>query len=385
MHKWRRTVRWILLLTAAATPPAAGVLEIRLQPRAQLAAGAVCLRDVAQVRADSSELTDRLNGLVIYEFSGQIQTASVGLFEITRALARANVNPAAACIFGASRCRLARTPQDLAADPASPAVEAAPPEPAGPTLADRLNQTVAQLAGLDPEILHIQWRCRPEGRLAEPAGERRFEIRPCSTVELGEVSFEVSERAPAEPAGPTEPPAGPPESFRVYGRVEMLCTAVVARRAIRPGEVINLADVELQSRRIASMQDRGMSRLDEVVGREAARGIPANEMVSAAMIRRIRLVKRQQNVELISRVGAVEIKVTGKALADGVQDEVISVTYGKQKIMVQGRVTGPGQVTVGAGDSAPSPAPAAAGSAAATAAANSLSIGPSDPSHSERQ
>ena|GEM_PF-1919551 len=346
---WLFVVLFSCLATAGR---ATATCEIRLHPRAVLRPGPICLSEVADVKTQDSDQKSRLESLVIADYPQGVTGVSVGAFDISRALAQANLNPASACIYGASSCRL--TFEDTAGAVCEPisqmqtvdAYKHSMKPPEYQTLADQLTQAVVRLSGMDASKLKVQWNCTQPELLDQKADKQRFVITPRSTSTLGEVRFEVTDQGIAGENQGISGSIGSEKSIRVYGRVEYLCQSVVAKRCLKPGEVIRTEDVELRPRRVTSYRDIGVSDLEAVLGQEVARTIAAQGIVLPGMIRKLEIVKRHQVVELYSRVGPVQVKVTGKALANGAYGDTIAVSFGKQKIIVHGKVTGPGEVTV---------------------------------------
>jgi len=342
----------LLFFCLTTTKQGAASCEIRLHRQAVLTPGPICLADVADVKTQESDQKSRLESLVIAQYPQSVTGISIGVFDITRALAQANLNPAAVCIYGASSCRL--TFHDTTPLVSVSTMEAQPNDifkksaksPKYQTLADQLTQEVVRLSGMDASKLKVQWNCTRPKLLDQKADEQRFVITPRSTSTLGNIRFEVMDRGVVGEGQGLSGSIGSAQSIRVYGQVEYLCQSVVAKRCLKPGAVICAADVELRPRRVTSYRDIGVSDLDAVLGQEVARTIPAQGIVLPSMIRKLQIVKRNQLVDIYSRVGSVEVKVTGKALANGAYGDKISVSFGKQKIIVQGKVTGPGEVIV---------------------------------------
>ena len=349
----------LLFCMATAKSAFPSPYEIRLHRQAFLSPGPVCLADLADVKTQDADQKSRLESLVVTQYSQDVTGASIGVFDISRALAQANLNPAAACIYGASCCRLTfnhttlnhTTPSvsapTMAAHPNDAIAKSAQP-PAYQTLADQLTRELVRLSGVDASKLKVQWNCARPKLLDQKADEQRFVITPCSTATLGEVRFEVMDQGiPGEGKGQgLSGTTGVSKNIRVYGRVEYLCLSVVARRCLKPGEVICAADVELRPRRVTTYRDIGVNDLDAVLGQEVARTIAAQGIVLPSMIRKLQIVKRRQLVDVYSRVGSVEVKTTGKALTNGAYGDTISVSFGEKKTIVQGKVTAPGEVTV---------------------------------------
>lgn len=346
---------YILLLfyCLAMADTASGLCEIRLHRQADVAPGSVCLADISEIRAQDSDQASRLESLVIAQYPQAVTGVSIRVFDICRALAQVNVNPAAVNIYGASSCRLifsdavpAEAVPTLACRPTDEID--APAESQGyQTLADQLTEAVVRLSGLDAGKLKVEWNCTRPNILEQKADKHRFVITPHSTSTLGDVRFEVVDQGvPGKQQRLSSGSIGSTNRIRVHGHVEYLCQSVVARRCLKPGEVIRQTDVELAPRRVTSYRDIGVSDLDSVLGQEVARTITGRGLVLPSMIRKLQLVKRNQLVDVYSRVGSVEVKVTGKALANGAYGDMISVSFGTKKNIIQGKVTGPAEVTI---------------------------------------
>ncbi|OQA00880.1 MAG: flagellar basal body P-ring biosynthesis protein FlgA [Planctomycetes bacterium ADurb.Bin412] len=214
---------------------------------------------------------------------------------------------------------------------------------AGITLSDQLTDTVAQMMDLDTASLKIEWQCKDPSWLQQPAAGDRFKIVPLSPIRLGQVQFAVTDLSLREPENRRQ---GDPGRCKVSGKVEFLCESVVAAQALRPGQVITPEMVKRMPRRVTSFREVGITDLDYVVGQEVARAAGENELVLPGMIRKVQLVKRNEYVDVIAKVGQVEIRQRCKALAGGAYGDVILARDENNKRTVQGRITAARQVTV---------------------------------------
>jgi len=337
----------VLLIGGAA---GAGV-EIRLRRSAAISGENICLGDVAEVKAEQLETQKRLESLVITQSAQNSDNATVGRFEIIRALSRANIAPAGVDIYGASHCRLefestkrAET-GDTEERADSPETKIAESD-AGATLKDQLNEAFAQFSGLPLEKLKIEWYCNDLHFLHSGADQERFQIKPCSAATLGQVRFKVVDKQQTSDLSTV---LAQRRVVPVRGRVQYLCESVVARRMLPVGHVITARDVKLMPRRVSSYRDIGVTDIKQFVGQETARSIPAHALIRPSMVRKVTLVKRNDLVNVCSRSSCIEITLKGKALGEGAYNDTITVSYGPNKTLVRGRVTGPGEVTIGEG------------------------------------
>jgi len=338
---------WILASVANAAGP-----QIYLFRQAGLDAGPVRLGDIARVTGGPAE-QQRLENLIVGRVSPSTKEANFGIAEIREALVRVGIPPAGVDIYGASYCHLIVNPSQ---ENLAKAEEQREPEGRAPlavedpleeraTLKDALDQMVALQSGINPSKLITEWRClrRPKV-LQELAPEGRFQLKPQTAVGPGKVYFEVIDMEAQSPEVLSG--ARRPVVCRVYGKVVYQCESVVAIRAIRAGQKIMPGDVEVRPRRVKSQREAGIEDLMQVVGQEAARSISANTVVTDKMIRKLRLVKRNDLVDVVYENGVVRMSMRCKAKREGGLGDVIPVMNIVNKSTLQGRVVGPGKLSM---------------------------------------
>ncbi|KPK77639.1 MAG: hypothetical protein AMJ79_02540 [Phycisphaerae bacterium SM23_30] len=357
-------VFWAVIAAVTSAVAAESKDEIFLRKSVALDAGPIRLADVALVKSQEQQKA-RLDNLIVGRFTVNDKDILVGNFEICRALAQAQINPATVDIFGASYCRVmvknAQQVKKVEVDPENEVAQSAVNRKTEQqqTLADELTRTVAQLTGFDMARLKIDWRCNQKGFLQRPTEKNRFKIVPRTVITLGNICFDVVDnqqkgsRLDTKKSSPVE---GGSAAVAVYGYVQLLCESVTTIRRLQMGEVITAADVKFMPRRISNYRDLGITNMDAVIGQEAARAIPPRTVVFPNMIRKLQLVKRDQDIKVHSKAGQVQVTLRGKALAGGGFGDEIMVRCGKNKVMVRGVVTGLGEVTIGGASNIPSQA-----------------------------
>jgi flagella basal body P-ring formation protein FlgA len=84
-----------------------------------------------------------------------------------------------------------------------------------------------------------------------------------------------------------------------------------------------------------------------VLGMYAKRPIPEGKALSIHMLQAPHLVRRGQEVILLAKTAGLEVRMKGKALADGAKGDLIQVRNTKSRRIVEGVVTNQGVVRVG--------------------------------------
>ncbi|NCT70317.1 MAG: flagellar basal body P-ring formation protein FlgA [Xanthomonadaceae bacterium] len=141
---------------------------------------------------------------------------------------------------------------------------------------------------------------------------------------------------------------GCPDGWRLFVpvRVRRSQTVLVLARGIAPGETIT-ADAFVAERRDASrIVGAAVADPAQAVGRVARRMLPAGAVLASTDLVAQRLIRRGDNVALVSRRGGVEVRVAGKALADAGENERVTVENLSSRRVVQGIVGAAGDVWV---------------------------------------
>ncbi|WP_303639098.1 flagellar basal body P-ring formation chaperone FlgA [Stenotrophomonas tuberculopleuritidis] len=123
-------------------------------------------------------------------------------------------------------------------------------------------------------------------------------------------------------------------------------TVLVLTRGIGTGETIAAADISTAQRDAARIAGAVLADPAAAVGRIARRPLSAGTLLSSNDLVAQRLIKRGDNVALVSRRGAVEVRIAGRALGDAGQDERVSVENLSSRRIVQGTVNAAGDVIV---------------------------------------
>jgi flagella basal body P-ring formation protein FlgA len=143
-------------------------------------------------------------------------------------------------------------------------------------------------------------------------------------------------------------PAGSPDAMRVRisGRTVQTILLPVPARAIGSGEVIRVTDLQLMRVRIDRAGNMVVSDPDRLIGRTARRMLAAQEPIQVAAVAPTILVPKNSIALARIQSGRILITMEGKALDDGAQGDSIRLMNPRSNKIVQGIVTGPGEVTL---------------------------------------
>ncbi len=372
-----------------------GRCGIRIRRCVELKVGPVCLGDVADIIGSDKSFRIQLENIIVGRLSRGDKGLLVGRSDISRVLSMAHISPASLDIYGSVSCKVSIKKITVkVADAATThlgslcsissmggirggnfvANAGQRDSKAGAlvnnryvgkkvsgdmakkvgeikTLRDRLFENIADALGLDRKRLSIQWRCNKAGFLdGDATDEKRFLIRRCGPITLGAVRFEIRDNTRPDKVKDGFGIERKVPAVMVSATVEYLCASVVATQSMPSGHVIKAGDVKLIPRRIYRLSDTGMSRVEDVIGQETARPIGINQVIMPSMIRKLRLVKRRDHVEVLSRVGNVIVTMQGIAQGEGGYGDMITVYNERTRKMLHARITGADSV-LAVGDS----------------------------------
>lgn len=139
-----------------------------------------------------------------------------------------------------------------------------------------------------------------------------------------------------------------PSGWRLFVpvRVRRSQTVLVLSRSVASGDPITADVFTAQQRDTARIAGAAIARPEDAIGRSARRTLTAGSVLTAGDLVAPRLVHRGDTISLVSRQAGIEVRVAGRALADGGADERISVENLSSRRVVQGRVDATGEVIV---------------------------------------
>lgn len=346
-----------LLLPAvlAAAAPAAEPEACRLRLRGQTTVygETVTLGDVLLLAQADAALARQIEREPLAATPAPGGRVLVTHAQVVQRLQELGVNLARVLVDGALRCEvtLARPPDGAGSAPQraaeGPAPLLRPPaaqDAAGPrTLADALRAHVnAELADLEGTA-ELTFERAGQEFLELTAPPWDFSISGGGGARLGLREFRVLIRRDGRVQ----------RTAHVFAHVRLLRQVVVARRPLSLGNFVRTDDVALETRVFGEGDDLGLHTLEQAVGQQVKRFVPAGELVPGAALKSVDLVQRSRPVTVVGAGQAVQVRLSGVALDSGGYGATVRVRLGDARNgrqMVRGIVTGLGTVRLAEGN-----------------------------------
>lgn len=330
-----------------AVPAIGFAAEIRFADKAQASRGIVRLGDIAEVVASDANEARLLEGIALVAAPSPGETRQLRRQEAQQLLTLSGINLREHRFSGADVTQILATEAHAAAKPAiveevarviqvEPIVAAT--ERTTPKLAStQITATVEARVG-QAIVSHLirmaehpaDWQVEASlsPRVVQAIGERPiFRVEGGVSPWLGRQQFFVF-------IGDETNPQRLPVEADISGTTR----AATVIRTVERGAIVTASDLEMQT---VSMKSgvKLVQDVNQIIGREAARALNAGQVVGSDMFREVRLVRRGDEVQVVSIGAGVQISELGKALGDGSHGETITVEFEDRRKMTA-RVTG---------------------------------------------
>lgn len=137
-----------------------------------------------------------------------------------------------------------------------------------------------------------------------------------------------------------------PWKLYVPARVRVLRKVAVAKGYLGRGAQLTRDQVHLAERDVTTLSRGFITDPAQVVGKTLKRAVSDGRLITPGALTRPTLVRRGEQVIIMGRSTAFEVRMKGEALADGSKGDLIRVKNKKSERIVEGRVTAQGLVTV---------------------------------------
>ncbi|MCC7144904.1 MAG: flagellar basal body P-ring formation protein FlgA [Phycisphaeraceae bacterium] len=340
----------VLLLAALLLAPASGAAlgdGIRLRESAQCAGPAVTLRDVADL---DGETALKLGDLVIGQLETGKNSLSISLAQVRQALDAQNVNWGKLTLAGFAQCVIGSLPV-AAIQPAPQEVPATQPavvlsNPLQPveskgvlTVGEQLIAEIEKISEISRADLRITFANSDQAFLAKPVLDDRLEFEFRARGLPGRLPVMARRYRDGKVV----------ESQYLRVDVERRYLAVVAVRPLGHQQVIGPADVEIREIYLSSTAGQPQTELTAVIGKQTAGAWREGEVITAERLRAQVLVERGKQVVVRCVAGNLVIRMSGLALEDGVEGQMITIRNGKSGENFSAQVSGRGEVVANSG------------------------------------
>jgi flagella basal body P-ring formation protein FlgA len=132
----------------------------------------------------------------------------------------------------------------------------------------------------------------------------------------------------------------------VAGRIHELIQVPVLTRRVRPGELIDKDDVQMQLVRAEFVGQNVITSSQQIIGKSARRSLPGGKPLNSTDVREPQLVTRGSTVVMTYRTRNLMITAHGKARENGTAGDTVRVQNANSGKTVDAIVTGPDTVAV---------------------------------------
>jgi flagella basal body P-ring formation protein FlgA len=135
-------------------------------------------------------------------------------------------------------------------------------------------------------------------------------------------------------------------SLYVPVRVQIYANILVAARPLARGVPLTESDLTLSRQDLAAVPGSALTDIAQALGKRLRYPVATGAALNAGLLDLPPLVKRGQNVTIVSSGQGLEVHATGEALTDGASGETVRVRNLLTKKIIQGTVQDTGLVRV---------------------------------------
>ena len=310
-------------------------LEVRLRRQVDIAEPIVRMSDLAEFFPSQSPLADRLAPMELFASPASGQRRYVSAIEIEEILLRRGVAVRKVRLTGANQVEIRRQ----VGSSASQSVRLS----RMPSHNRRSTETLLQEAIL----AYLQQKA---------SSEAAWEVKVASEESLKDVFTDRSQLLEVRGGSPpwtgtqwfeviVSTPQGP-RSLVVQTEVSLPPSVVAAARPIPKGAVLQAQDLTLQPLSAGEEPDGYFQQIEQLVGKEALRGLPAGRPIPQDAVHAPMLIRRGQVVTVYARAPGIRVRTQARARDDGSIGDLIAVESLTDRRVFFARVCGVQEVEV---------------------------------------
>jgi flagella basal body P-ring formation protein FlgA len=137
-----------------------------------------------------------------------------------------------------------------------------------------------------------------------------------------------------------------PWSLYVSARVAVQESVLVAARPLARGETLGTADVRLVERDLSNLHHGYFEKPGQAVGKVLKQRVSEGDVIRPTQLTEPKMVHRGQRVVLTAEAAGLQVRMAGKALADGATGDWIKVQNLSSNRIVEGEVIAAGVVKI---------------------------------------
>lgn len=338
-YKYLRSFCMLVVMVASSISLTnAYAAELRLRTQCVVSGPLVKLGDVADIAAADPRQAEALAAIELFPAPAGAEQRFVRVREIQDLLLLHGVNLAEQQFSGSSQVTV------TAAN--SRPVRPQTVRPVSSAEAQRVNRRVAEAvvkyieqhaATREPWVADVQLSEDRARMLVDPT--RPIAVSGGQEPWSGSQRFEITVQSPQGPA-----------RFEIEAQIHIPAPVVVAVRSLSRGDVIREGDVEMQRASSAlshrASESPAFHSVEEVLGREIVRAIPAGKAISPDSLRSPLMVRRGDVVTVFANNAGIRVRTNARARDEGGQGELVAVESLLDRSTYYARVSGVREVEV---------------------------------------
>ncbi|KZC18162.1 flagellar biosynthesis protein FlgA [Rhodanobacter sp. FW510-R12] len=131
---------------------------------------------------------------------------------------------------------------------------------------------------------------------------------------------------------------------RVPLQLQLFRTVLVTNRPLLRGDGLGAADVHAEERDVTRLGYGYLENLDQVAGRTLNRAVASGSVLTPGALGGRRMVRAGDHVQMVARLGGIEVRVDGVALGSGDNGARLRVRNESSGKVVDAMVSAPGEV-----------------------------------------
>jgi flagellar basal body P-ring formation protein FlgA len=138
------------------------------------------------------------------------------------------------------------------------------------------------------------------------------------------------------------------QSWQIFTAVQVraMKPVLVLNAALRRGDVIHLAQINTELRDTGQLTAGYLTDIQQIVGKQASRNLSPNTVLTRQMYDEPTVIRRGQQVSIMSGNPEIQISAPGVALSDGSAGTIINVKNSSSQRVVQAKILNEQQVVV---------------------------------------